>query len=445
MLLHARARVCERFVLTHLAMACMCFMPSCRACNGSGASAESQKLQANVSCACFLLSCRQCTPEMGPKKNVSSDTEADTDDDSLSGRSEPSPTDSEGEDQGPSGINALGPQGKSGINASGPKCQCFMLGCLACTEGAVYNESSRKRKRRAKRELPPGHSKCSLKQELEIDARMHQGSTGFACSHADACATLAAAFVLVAQPAFTALEMIGRPRGERWDFLEIYSGCGNLTAAVCLLGLSVGPAVDNQHKPNGLRLDCLLESSQALLQAALAEARPRWVHVGPPCTFWCSISRWTAHATEKGWNEKRKAARTHWSFALHVLGLQEARGDKGSLEQPPGCVSWKLGMTRDFRQAHPTWELCKFPSCAYGMKHPSTGEPWLKMQAFLSNASLGSMCRPCACTVPHVHIKGSIRGGPRHGERCSTVAGEYPPEMCHAFAAIVQKHVRGPP
>jgi len=210
-----------------------------------------------------------------------------------------------------------------------------------------------------------------------------------------------------------------------------------------MLGLCVGPGVDILHKPGGLRLDCSLESSQALLQAVLAEACPRWLHVGPPCTFWCAISRWIAHATQEGWDAKRKEARTHWSFALHLLSLQEARGDKGSLEQPPGCASWKLGMTQDFRQAYPAWTWCKFPSCAYGMKHPVIGAPWEKMQAFLCNAPLVSIHRPCVCTVPPGRIIGSIQGGPRHGERCTTVAGEYPPQMCSFLAAIVKKHARG--
>ena len=119
--------------------------------------------------------------------------------------------------------------------------------------------------------------------------------------------------------------MIGRPRGECWDFFEVYSGCGNFTAAVCALGLVVGPAVDMLYKIGGLKLDCLLENSQALLQAVLEEARPRWVHVGPPCTFWCAIGRWTAHGTAEQWDTKRNKANTHWCFALHLLSLQEAR------------------------------------------------------------------------------------------------------------------------
>ena len=86
----------------------------------------------------------------------------------------------------------------------------------------------------------------------------------------------------MAQPTLSAVEMIGRPRGERWDFLEVYSGCGNFAPGVFALGMVVCPAVDMVYKAGGLRLDCLLENSQALLQAVLAEARPSLITCSPP-------------------------------------------------------------------------------------------------------------------------------------------------------------------
>ena len=388
-----------------------------------------------MACACFLPSCSTCFGGSGASA-VESEEEFEV------------PTSSDVEQEDPAGVGSS--RGPAGIDAARPQCMCFMPGCVSCHGGTSAaatcpeaRKRKRKRKRRQKRELPPGHSKCSLREELEIDTRRHQGSRGHLAGHAERVAALTVAFLLAMQPNLSALEMIGRPRGERWDFFEVYAGVAHFTAAVFALGMVVGPAVDIKHRIGGLKLDCLLESSQALLQAVLAEARPRWLHVAPPCTFWCAMGRWTAHGTTERWNAKRESARTHFRFALHLLSLQEARGDSGSLEQPPGCASWKLGMTRDFRQAYSGWTWCKFPSCAYGMKNPGTGEPWEKMQAFLSNTSLASMRRPCTCVVKTAHVQGCVQGGTRHGERCSTVAGEYPPDMCSALAVIVQKVVRG--
>ena len=128
---------------------------------------------------------------------------------------------------------------------------------------------------------------------------------------------------------------------------------------------------------------------------------------------------------------------------MHLLSLQEARGATGSLEQPPGCASWKLGRKRDFREAYPSWIFCKFVVCAYGMKNPRKGESWAKMQGVRPDASLAEMHHPCVCTVEHTHAQGLINGGPRRGVRCSRVVGECALAMCSALATFVQRVVRG--
>jgi hypothetical protein len=244
---------------------------------------------------------------------------------------------------------------------------------IAASGGA----SEGKAQKRRRREPLPGHVKCSLGQELEIDKGMRFDSL-------DArVAALASVCILMLQPSLTALELIGRPRGERWDFWEIYAGCGNFSAAVVAAGLSVGPPIDILQKQGGLSLDCLLQKSQALLQAILEEARPRWLHVAPPCTFWCAIGRWTAFKTQEQWAALREKAREHWSFALHMLVLQHRREAKGSLEQPPKCASWKLCISEQFhKEAGGSWKRFQWPSCVYGMKDPASGAPWKKTQGF---------------------------------------------------------------
>ena len=458
--LNVYAQVARLLLVVRFVMLCACFLPTCNACNGGGSPAGRPELQAVAPapapaapvypCACFLQTCQQCNPgeaaaSSGAEQEASSGTEPETSSDTEH---------DEVVSLGQSGSGGRGKvlEGLAGINAAGPECACFMPSCGKCSKVTPAcqaptpgrhdpGQPPSKRRRKRRLALPPGHSRCSLGEELEIDARIHQASPGHRATHAARYAVLAAAVLFVVQPSLIALEMIGRPRGERCDFFEVYAGCANFTAAVVALGMLAGPAVDILHKSGSLRLDCLLENSQALLQAVLAEARPRWLHVGPPCTFWTAIGRWTCHGTPEQWSAKRVEARSHWGFALHLLTLQVTRGDKGSLEQPPRCVSLKLGMTQDFRQAHPAWKLYTFRSCPYGMKNPGTGEPWEKLQGFLCNASLDSMQQPCVCTVPHGHVKGVVKSGPRRGERCSTVSGEYPPRMCSALAAIVKSNV----
>ena len=151
---------------------------------------------------------------------------------------------------------------------------------LHLTGIAAARGSTSAGKRKRKRCPKPGHVKCTLAQELEEDRKGSQAESFDA-----RIAVRASVCILMLQPALSVLEYIGRPRGERWDFWEVYSGCGNFTAAALAAGLVVGPPVDLLHKAGGLALDLLLQDNQALLQAVLEEARPRWLHLAPPCTF----------------------------------------------------------------------------------------------------------------------------------------------------------------
>ena len=73
-----------------------------------------------------------------------------------------------------------------------------------------------------------------------------------------------------------------------------------------------------------------------------------------------------------------------------------------------------------------------------GRKHPVTGAPWEKMRrlcAMRFGVHMPPMCMHCPAW-PHQR---QHPGGPRHGERCTTVAGKYPPHMCSSLAPI-EKH-----
>jgi hypothetical protein len=245
-------------------------------------------------------------------------------------------------------------------------------------------------------------------------------------------------------PPQTALEHIGMTRGQKWDFWELYAGCCNLTRSARGVGcLNCGPPVDKLRRgPGHLALDLTTESSQALVQALLIEARPVWLHVGPPCTFWSGLSRCTALRTPTRWEDLRRDAMVHVVFTMHLLRLQAASTRHGSWEQPPGCVSWRLPVTVAFLEDHPGWHKYIFPSCAWGHANPGTGSPWLKRQGFLSDVSLVTLQRPCICTEAHSVVQGTIHAGPRRGERCSTVSGEYPSALCDALAALICRTCR---
>ena len=386
-------------------MSCFCFMPGCALCGATatkvarvehGPVVRMGADAASTPCFCYLPECARCFGDRAVSASIIA-----------------AETESEVEESAPLPLTDI-------AAARGPK-------------------SHHKRKRKG---CPkPGHVRCLLAEELEEDRKAKQAE-GFA----DRIGALAAVCALMLQPALSALECIGRPRGERWDFWEVYSGCGNFTAAALAAGLVAGPPVDLLHKAGGLALDLLLQDNQALLQAVLEEARPRWLHVAPPCTFWTAIGRWTASKTPETWALLRTRAKELWFFALQLVFLQAQNGRKGSLEQPPRCASWKLRCTEQFYAAQPDWQHFVWPSCPFGMRDPVSGAPWQKMQGFLSNADLGALaCRRCECRVRHGHIKGQIKGGPRHGQRRTTIAGEYPMQMCQVLASVVRREVRSVP
>ena len=101
----------------------------------------------------------------------------------------------------------------AGIVAAG----CGPAGIVAGGSGSAAVQ--RKRKRGCPR---PGHVRCTLAQELAED------KNDKAASFEDRIATLAQVCILMLQPCLSALELIGRPCGERWDwdFWEVFSGSG---------------------------------------------------------------------------------------------------------------------------------------------------------------------------------------------------------------------------
>ena len=392
----------SRLKRCHVRMACFCFMPACALCGGGGGGGGG------------------ATPAQGC----------------------PSPK--------------LGPSGPGDVTANSAACtpcSCYMPDCVRCFGGEVdvasgapltgivaargQTSAGQRKRNRGHR---PGHVGCTLAQELEEDRKSK------AESFRDRIATLARVCILMLQPALSALEWIGRSRGECWDFWEVFSGTGRFTAAVLAAGLMVGPPVDTLRFPGGLALDLLLQDNQALLQAVLEEARPRWLHLGPPCTYWTPISRCTASRKPENWAWLRTRARELWFTALQMAFLQSQQGRKGSLEQPPRCASWRLRATEEFYIEQPDWQLFVWPSCAYGMCDPVTGAPWQKMQGCLSNVDLGPVAsRRCACRVPHCCVHDKIKSGPQKGQHRTTIAGEYPVEMCQALAAVVRLEVRAVP
>ena len=224
-----------------------------------------------------------------------------------------------------------------------------------------------------------------------------------------------------------------------WEFWELWSGCGNFTAAVMRAGGGVGPSVDIRACASvpRLLLDLEDDGDVEFVWWLLHTYRPRYVHVGPPCTFWGQLGRMKAVRTHAEWAALRRQAVRHLSLAIRIMRWQSSHGGEGSLEQPPRCISWRLRRTEALL-SQPGWRRFTWPSCQYGHKDPGNGRPYLKQQAFASNVDLTAMRVKCSCERgSHQTVEGVVEEGNRVGETRAAVSGEYPPTMCDKLAGII--------
>ena len=93
----------------------------------------------------------------------------------------------------------------------------------------------------------------------------------------------------------------------------------------------VGPSVDicRSSAVPRLVLDLLDDADMELMWWLLKEYAPKHVHVGPPCTFWCRMGRWTSVRPEREWQQLRREALHHLSLAVRVMQWQHAHGRTG--------------------------------------------------------------------------------------------------------------------
>ena len=245
-----------------------------------------------------------------------------------------------------------------------------------------------------------------------------------------------------------------------WGFWEVYSGQANATEAFispATGGGVAGPPVDQlPSRWLGLpsfdvfRVDC-----RRLLWALLVVFAPLWVHTAPPCTFWSTLSPRNNNRTPAYNEELRLEALVHIIFSIQICRYQQSRNRLSSFEQPARAASWDLDIVQDMLRgsivkmmpasggtgAQPM-KLFNFDSCCWGHKDPGNGKLYKKPQRFASNADMSRLCFKCTGGHEHQAVEGVVCGGPRHGQRRSKVAGEYPMDFCMAWAEVIKSCCR---
>ncbi len=314
----------------------------------------------------------------------------------------------------------------------------FLPDCTECARGSVSQPQQRAGGRTPPQPQalalgPVGDAKVkrSLQQDLEEDSG-EEGTDYLAELHS-------VTQPLPQQVNYTPFVDLGLLSGP-WHFWEIWAGEAQLSRVVSEIGLAVMPSVDILPVAhNGMRrlvLDLLTGPDTCRLWQLLQHARPAWVHVAPPCTYWSSMSRLTAHRTQREWCARAADARTHLRLAQQVVMWQSQQGLYASIEQPPGCVSWRKRRLQALGSL-PNWNEVTFASCAYGHRDPGSGKLYRKFQKFGANVDISSLSRRCRCKTSHEVCQGHVVGGAQHGQARTSVAGAYPQAMCESLAAII--------
>ena len=406
-------------------MVCFCLLPSCRFCGtalvssqGHRAVGEAQTApvssqghrvvdEARVasqvgealvvapSCSCFLPTCHYCssvaTPIVWP---VSSQGNRVVDE-----------------------HVAVSRVGEALAVAS--RCSCCLPGCCDCfsVASSTARQARPQPRKEARQSRKRGHKRPLSQELVEDSGRVSGPDSWLRAIHLPASR----------EKHLVRLRAVTDVSPGPWEFWELWSGCGNFTAAVLQAGGRVGPSVDilpSVSVPR-LLLDFEDDSDVEFLWYLLRERRPRFVHAAPPSTFWGQPGRATAVRTQAEWAALRRQAVRHLKLAVMILRWQSERGGKGSLEQPPGSISWRLRRTEALL-SQPGWRRFTWPSCAYGFQ--DDGRPYRKAQAFASNVNLATMKSKCLC-APGTH---------KHRKRRDAIdSGEYPPAMCSKLAGLI--------
>ena len=322
------------------------------------------------------------------------------------------------------------------------QCGCFLPGCDVCMPDRRRARTPRRPPRRAIRRKVG--VKRPLEQEVEEDLEADPDPKGSLSIQRMDSTRAANRWQSIAR---ALASMQGHAKfidTAPWDFWELWSGSGHLTCAAQEKGLAVGPSVDilpNSALPR-LLLDLMVPADVELLWWLLQEYRPKHVHVAPPCTFWCKMGRWAAVRVEQEWRRLREEALHHLSLAARVMQWQHRHGRTGSFEQPSGCISWNLTPVEDLLELE-GWRKFMWPSCRYEHRDPGSGRLFLKRQVVVANIDFAHMCVRCTCRRgSHQCVHGTVRGGPRHGEKRFAISGECPMLMCRAMAEAVRKRWR---
>ena len=212
--------------------------------------------------------------------------------------------------------------------------------------------------------------------------------------------------------------------------LEIFSGSGNLSAALKQTGLPVLPDIELEK---GSEYNLLRKSTQTVILRLLATGNVKYVHFGTPCKVFSRARHNLRNYRQARLHETEGVALA--LFTVRCIRILLRVGGYFSIENPLTSRIWDFEPIRAlFRHREALfvrWDMCCYNTC------------YKKPTGLLTNmTSLSGLARLCDRGRQHIQLRGSESrrvGGEMKRGTMASFAGEYPMSLCTTWASLVSE------
>lgn len=222
-----------------------------------------------------------------------------------------------------------------------------------------------------------------------------------------------------ARPAPRAPSRQPQPRAA----LEIFSGCGRWSGALLQRGLRVGAPIDIK---NGAWCDMLNGQVESVVRRWITGRKLWFIHFGTPCTPW-SVAKGGKRSPAD------RAALRCARVTMRLLQLCVKHHVHWSIENPYSSGLFRWAPLHRFLVKY-SRASAVYDCCAFG----ATYQKPTRVDSSLPD--LDALARPCPGGHAHEHLQGTVRIRSGSGLKTvwkTTLAGAYPPGVCHLFAELL--------
>ena len=238
------------------------------------------------------------------------------------------------------------------------------------------------------------------------------------------------------------------PAQKDWQFREIFSGRGALTAVFRKKGMfKVGSPVEliQRNKPHPDH-DLLNDNTYKRLLREARAPRQFW-HFGLPCSSFSLMqnmnggTRSSVQPEGDGTLEREETGNILAFRTIVLCKVLHAHGNFFTIENPLTSFVWKLHEMEDLlNQTHA--QKIRFDQCAYGLKLPGEHGEWgaAKKPTILGGTLPGieKLARVCQGDHAHIAVIGGVKVDGKWTRR-STLAGRYPLKLCQGYHSCCER------